>query len=407
MNRMQTPRVIVFAAAIMMMCFGIRLTVGLFTQPLMAEMGLSIASISAAFAIGQLSWGFFQPIFGAWTDRGHGFTVLLCGIACIIGGELLTIVADDIWLLTLAQGVLAPAGIAAGSLAPLMSIAGKRLPAAQIPVATGIINSGGSFGQFLFAPLVQFLIQTRGHAASLLALCGCALAALLPAWGLCRQPELAVKGTKTGGENTGRHAAWRTLRRALGNRDYALLNAGFFTCGFHVAFLTTHLPGEVLACGHAASVSATSLSLIGLCNIAGSIGAGILGRHFRMKWILAIVYAARAMMIAMFMLSAKSELDFYLFSAATGFTWLATVPPTMGIAGKLYGQENIGTTFGFSFFIHQIGGFLGAWLGGIAIARLGGLDLVWHIDIGLALLAALVNLPIREPPPVVYAEQAS
>ena len=189
------------------------------------------------------------------------------------------------------------------------------------------------------------------------------------------------------------------LQDALRNRSYILLHAGFFTCGFHVAFLTTHLPGEVSLCGHAASVSAISLSLIGLCNIAGSIFAGVLGKYFRMKYILAGLYFFRALMIAAYLLSPKTELTFYVFAVATGFTWLATVPPTAGIVGKLFGPRYLATLFGLTLLTHQIGGFLGAWFGGLAIEHSGNLLWVWYLDVAMAALAAIVNLPIKEEKP--------
>jgi predicted MFS family arabinose efflux permease len=175
-----------------------------------------------------------------------------------------------------------------------------------------------------------------------------------------------------------------------------LLNAGFFTCGFHVAFLITHLPGEISLCGHSAAVSAASISLIGLCNIAGSIGAGFLGRRFLMKNILAALYAARAVTIAVYLLAPKTEATFYVFACAVGFTWLATVPPTAGIVDKLFGKRYLATLFGLTFFSHQVGGFLGAWLGGLAVDGTGSFVWVWYADMALALLAAFVNIPIRE-----------
>ncbi len=394
-------RIIAYAGCVIMVALGIRLTVGLFVHPLMHGTGMQIAEISTALAIGQLSWGLVQPVFGAWADKGHGFPVLATGALCIVAGQLLTIVSDNFWLLVLAQGILAPAGIGAASLAILMSIVGRQLPSDRLSVASGIINAGGSAGQFVFAPIVQFFIHTRGYVSSLLALSCFALASLLPAWRLCRNsPAGAPAAPPRAGSATDRTTLRAQLRTALRDPSYLLLNAGFFTCGFHVAFLVTHLPSEVVACGHSAAVSATSLSLIGLCNIAGSIGAGYLGRYCRMKLLLSATYAARAVMIAAFMLSSKSEMAFYIFSIATGFTWLATVPPTAGIVAKLFGQRYVGTLFGMTFLTHQVGGFLGAWMGGVAIASLGSLDSIWLIDITLAGIAALVNLPIREEKPV-------
>lgn len=395
---------VALAGIIMMLAYGVRLTVGLLVQPLMDDKGLTIAEVSTALAIGQISWGLFQPVFGAWADKGHGFAALATGMLCVVAGQLLTMVSDNVWILILAQGLFSPAGIAAGSFAILLGIVGARLAPDKRSVASGIINSGGSVGQFVFAPIVQLGIHLRGYYASLLLLAGVALAALLPSWMLCkRNPPIskAERATETWSPTTPleRQGLRDQIGVALRDPSFLLLNAGFFTCGFHVAFLITHLPGEVSACGHSAAVSAASLSLIGLCNIVGSIGAGVLGKYYRMKSVLAATYAARAVMISLFMLSSKSETAFYIFSAATGFTWLATVPPTAGIVGKLFGQRYVATLFGLTFFTHQIGGFFGAWLGGVAMENSGSLFWVWWVDIALAATAAAINLPIRENAP--------
>lgn len=394
---------IVLAGVILMITMGIRQTVGLFVHPIMAGTGMSIAEISMALAIGQLMWGVFQPVFGAWADKGSPFAVLLTGSLCIAIGQFGTIWAGSPATLTVTQGLFSPAGAAAGSFSVLIGIVAARLPASRRSMASGIINAGGSVGQFVFAPLVQFVMHLRGYYGSLIVLAGAALAAIIPSWGLCRQKLLSspVGGARAASEPPAmaREGLKEQLRVALRNPSYLLLHAGFFTCGFHVAFLTTHLPGEVSLCGHPAAVSAASLSLIGLCNIAGSIGAGALGKYFRMKHVLAGLYAGRAVMIAIYLMSPKTEATFYMFAAATGLTWLATVPPTAGIVGKLFGMRYLATLFGLTLLTHQVGGFLGAWLGGLAMQQSGNLLWVWYADVALALMAAVVNLPIREESP--------
>ncbi|TCW16424.1 putative MFS family arabinose efflux permease [Raoultella sp. BIGb0138] len=384
---------IVLASLILLITMGIRQTVGLFVHPLLGETTMNIAEVSMALAIGQLMWGAFQPLFGAWADKRGALGVLIIGALLIAFGQLLTLWATSFSSLTLAQGLLSPAGAAAGSFSVLIGIVAGRLPADKGSMASGLINAGGSLGQFIFAPLVQLIVSLRGMASGLIFLAVAALATLFPAWLLCRdgvqKPVPRAHAEAEPGLKQQIHAAFR-------NPSYLLLHIGFLTCGFHVAFLTTHLPGEVTLCGHEASVSAASLSLIGLCNIAGSIFAGLLGKRYRMKYILAVLYASRAVLIGLFLASDKSELDFYLFAAAIGFTWLATVPPTAGIVGKLFGTRYLATLFGFTLFSHQIGAFFGACLGGLAMARNGNLDWVWYLDIALALLAALVNLPIKE-----------
>ena len=199
------------------------------------------------------------------------------------------------------------------------------------------------------------------------------------------------------------------LAAAMRNPSYLLLHVGFFTCGFHIAFLVTHLPGEVAMCGLPASVSAGALALIGLFNIAGSLSAGALGNRYRMKSLLAAIYGARALIVLAYMLAPKTPLTFYVFGAVLGFTWLATVPPTAGLVGKLFGTRYLATLFGLTLLSHQIGGFFGAWLGGLAVVHQGSYQWMWYADIALALGAALANLPIREAHPVgpaVAAERA-
>jgi len=186
------------------------------------------------------------------------------------------------------------------------------------------------------------------------------------------------------------------LRIAMRDRSYLCLHAGFFTCGFHIAFLVTHLPSDLQLCGLPADVAGYSLSLIGFFNIAGSLAAGWLGQHYRMKYLLALIYASRALMVGVYVVMPKTALNVYAFAAALGFTWLATVPPTSGLVGKLFGTRYLSTLFGLTLLSHQVGGFLGAWLGGIALAQLGSYEWIWYADIALAGLAALANLPIRE-----------
>jgi predicted MFS family arabinose efflux permease len=190
------------------------------------------------------------------------------------------------------------------------------------------------------------------------------------------------------------------LRQALRNPSYLCLHAGFFTCGFHIAFLVTHLPGEIALCGLPAGVAGTTLGLIGLFNIAGSLAAGALATRYRMKSLLVAMYASRAVLIVVYLLAPKTALTFYLFAGMLGFTWLATVPPTAGLVGKLFGMRYLATLFGLTLLSHQIGGFFGAWLGGLSFVRFGDYQWMWYADIVLAIGAALVNLPIREAPVV-------
>ena len=395
---------IFMASLVLMITMGIRQTVGLFMEPLVQNTVMNVAQVSMAFAVGQLIWGLAQPFFGAWADKKGAFSALLVGALMIAAGQLATIWADNVWWLTMAQGILSPTGAAAGSFSVLIAIVMSRLSPDKRSMAGGIVNAGGSLGQFIFAPMVQFVMHLRGYYGSLVLLAIWGLLSILPAWVLCRlklspketSDDDIIKKPMEKPASLGRESLKEQLAVALRYPSYVLLCAGFFTCGFHVAFLTTHLPGEISTCGHSASVSAASLSLIGLCNIAGSLGAGFLGKYFRMKYILAAMYASRALMIFIYLLSDKTELTFYIFAIATGLTWLATVPPTAGIISKLFGMRYFATLFGIAFLVHQIGGFLGAWLGGVAMQYDGSYLWVWYVDVVLALIAAMVNLPIKE-----------
>jgi predicted MFS family arabinose efflux permease len=392
--------VVALAFCIITITMGTRLTVGLFVQPIMDARDLSITTVSMALAIGQLSWGIFQPIFGAWADKGNPFAALAAGMLCLAAGQALTAWADGFQSLTLTQGLLAPGGAAAASFATIFGIAVARIPARAQSVSGGLINAGTSVGQFACAPLVHLVTQLRDYCLSLYMLAALAIFAVIPARALCAIPPLPESARGRGADRNAdlleRRDLRDQLRVALRNPGYLLLNAGFFTCGFHVAFLVTHLPGEISLCGHPASVSAASISLIGLCNIVGSIGVGFLGRRFLLKHILAAAYAGRAAVIAAYLLAPKTEATFYVFACALGFTWLATVPPTAGIVGKLFGKRYLATLFGLTFLGHQVGGFLGAWLGGLAMTRTGDFLWVWYADMLLAVFAACVNLPIRE-----------
>ncbi len=391
--------VVALAGAILMITMGIRQTVGLFVHPITNSTNMDIVEVSLALAIGQLLWGVFQPIFGAYADKKNAFTVLVFGALLIVAGQVGTIWANNVWLLTFTLGILSPAGAAAGSFSVLFGITAKRLPPENRSMASGIINAGGSVGQFAFAPIVQFFMNMWGHFSALAMLGLCGLASIPLGRKLCSSKTTDSPVAVPDSPIMAKEGLRDQLRTAMRDRSYILLHAGFFTCGFHVAFLTTHLPGEVALCGHSATVSAASLSIIGLCNIAGSIGAGMLGKHFRMKYILAVLYASRAAMIFAYLMAPKTPLTFYIFAAATGFTWLATVPPTAGIVGKLFGLRYLSTLFGLTLLTHQVGAFLGAWLGGLAMQHYGSFLWVWYIDVALALLAAVVNLPIKEEAP--------
>lgn len=380
------------SAAILAITMGARQSVGIFVAPIDATTGLGIVSISFALAVGQFMWGLAQPVFGAVADKRGSYGVLVFGAFLLAGGLALTPFVNSEWSLVLTMGILSAAGAGAGSFSILIGATSQQLPPEQRSFAGGFINAGGSLGQFIFAPLLQAIISGFGWVSAMFTMAATTLLTI-PLASLLTGKRSQEAVVETAQASIG---LMEQIRIAMQDRSYLCLHAGFFTCGFHIAFLVTHLPGEVALCGHSAHVSAAALAIIGLFNIAGSLFAGKLGSHYRMKYILAVMYGSRAVMIGLYLLAPKTELTFYIFAMALGFTWLATVPPTAGLVGKLFGTRYLATLFGLTLLSHQIGGFLGAWLGGISMAHDGNYLWMWYADIGLAALAALVNLPIRE-----------
>lgn len=380
------------AAGILMITMGVRQSLGLFIAPIMLSTGLNIATLSLALAIGQFAWGAIQPIAGGLADRFGPYPVLIGGIVVMALGSAITPWMNSSFGLVLSLGLLMAMGSGAGSFSVLIGAAARRMPEVSHGPAAGVINAGGSLGQFVFAPLLQKLIQLVGWMNALWMATLITLAALPLAGKLTRPAERAP--LRAGPDGGVLHAIGHSLR----DRSYWLLHAGFFTCGFHIAFLVTHLPGEVHLCGLPPMVASWSLAIIGLTNIAGSLYAGSCVSRYRSKYILAVMYGSRALLIAVYLLMPKTQVAYYLFAAGLGFTWLATVPPTAAIVGKLFGVRYLATLFGLTLLSHQLGGFFGAYLGGLAITRFGDYAWMWYADMLLAALAALVNLPIREAP---------
>lgn len=398
------PWLLVFAAAgILLITMGIRQSLGLFVLPIVGDTHLGIQSVSFALAIGQLMWGAAQPVMGALAHHYGSRPVMIAGTFMLAAGVALTPWATSESSLVLTLGVLMAVGAAAGSFSILVGIAAQGLPSHRHSSATGFINAGGSLGQLVFAPLAQFFIKGPGWSMGLLVMAASALLTI-PLIGLLRTPKkpAALAQESPGDGVAGPPIRLREqLRASVRNPSYIFLHLGFFTCGFHIAFLVTHWPGDLKLCGFEGSVAANSLALVGLFNVGGSLAAGWLGQRYRMKSLLALFYASRALIVVIYLLMPKTALNVYLVAGALGFTWLATVPPTAGIVGKLFGARYISTLFGLTLFSHQIGAFLGAWLGGIAFAQLGSYDWIWYADIALALAAALIHLPIREAKPLL------
>ena len=381
------------AAAILLITTGGRQTIGLFVAPLDQATGLGIVSISLAIAIGQFVWGAAQPFFGALADRyGAGRVIVIGGILLALGMASVPFVHTEGELIA-TLGIVSATGAGAASFSILIGSMMQRLPPERRSFAAGFVNAGGSLGQFLFAPLVQAIISGFGWVTAMFAVAGASLLTIPFAWPLRRRDPLHVR---TGAAAMPVTTLRAQLRLAAAEPSYWLLHLGFFTCGFHVAFLVTHLPGEVRLCGLSPSISANSLAIIGLANVVGSLGAGWLGNRYRMKHLLFWIYLTRAVAVLLYLMAPKTALTFYVFAAALGVSYLATVPPTAGLVGKLFGVQYLATLFGLTLLSHQLGGFYGAWLGGLAVANFGDYNWMWYADALLATMAALSNLPIRE-----------
>jgi predicted MFS family arabinose efflux permease len=384
--------IVAAAGLVFALIFGVRQSVALFIGPINSATGLGIASISLAFACAQLMWGITQPIAGAVADRYGTGRVIAAGAVLVMLGTVLTPHATTTWMLVLLIGVVAAGGGGMAGLGVLMSAVARALPPEKRGIASGMVNAGGSFGQFLVAPLAALLTGAIGWIGALTALGVLSLAIVPLAW--------VLRG-KTSHEASAGEVS-KTLRQAVGDAwndpSFLLLTAGFFVCGFHVAFIATHLPGVVALCGLPPAVGAWSLSLIGLFNIAGSFASGWAIGRWRMKRVLSLLYAARALAVLAFVFAPKTTATFLIFAVVLGFTYLSTVPPTVGLVGKLHGMRYVATLFGIVMLSHQIGGFLGAGLGGYVFERTGSYDWLWYMDIMLAIGAALIHLPIKEAP---------
>ena len=380
------------AAGVLMITMGARQSLGLFVSPIHDSTGMGVAAISLALAVGQFAWGAIQPLAGALADRHGPRGVLWVGVLTLALGCALTPWVSSGFGLTVTLGLLAAMGSGVGSFSVLIGAAAQQLPAQARGAASGVINAGGSFGQFIFAPILQGLIQRLGWMGAMWGMAAMTLLALPMVGRLTRgyQPPPAPSAAEGG--------VLRAIRTAMADRSYLLLHLGFFTCGFHIAFLVTHLPGEVNLCGLPPSVASWSLAIIGLSNIVGSLYAGACVSRYRSKYVLAVMYGSRALLIALYLMAPATAWTYYLFAAGLGLTWLATVPPTAAIIGKLFGVRYLGTLFGLTLLSHQTGGFLGAWLGGLAITHLGDFTWMWYADMALAAAAAVINLPIHEQP---------
>ncbi len=383
--------VLLASAGTFAVAMGTRNTMGMFVSPINTSTGLGIASVSLAFAFGQLWWGLTQPFAGAIADRIGTGRVVLTGLVLVTLGTFLTPYMTTLPGLIFSVAILSAGGAGLAGPAVLMAATNRLIPPEKRGIASGIVNAGGSFGQFVMAPIAATLTVSLGWAQALQVMAFIILLALPAAY--------ILKGNalqQTTGSAQKPLSAGAAIKQALNTPSYLLLAGGFFVCGFHVAFLGTHLPGVIAACGLPTQWAGWSLALIGLFNIIGSLGIGWAVGRWRMKSLLSIVYAVRGVAVLIFLLSPKTGPVMLVFAAVMGLTFLSTVPPTAGLVAKLFGPSNMAMLFGLVMVTHQIGGFLGAYLGGQIFATTGSYDWVWYIDIVLAAAAALIHMPIKE-----------
>jgi predicted MFS family arabinose efflux permease len=385
-------------ALVMSAAMGVRQTFGLFVGPLSFEHGLPVTLIAFAIALHNLVWGVAQPFAGAAADRYGAAPVVAFGAIVFSLGLTIAALVPSGPALVLGMGVLVGIGISCTSFGVVLTAVGRAAPAAKRSMAMGIASAGGSAGQVVLVPLAQGVSQMSGLEAALIVLAGCMLA--VAPLGIVLDRGGAAGPPKHGPAPTPLRMA---LREAMRHRGYRLLTLGFFTCGFQLAFIGTHLPAYLTLCQMPAATGATALALIGLFNMIGSWGCGWLGGRFRQQHVLGWLYLIRAAAIAAFFLLPKSQASVVVFAAVMGLTWLGTVPLTSGLVARLFGVRHLGTLFGVCFLSHQIGAFLGAWLGGYAFDVTGSYALVWIATAASGLVAALLHFPIKEGAPTTMS----
>jgi MFS family permease len=399
----RTPLVImVCGCLIALISFGPRSSLGFFLNPMSQTNHWSRDVFAMALAIQNLLWGVGQPFAGAIADKYGTNKVLAFGAILYAAGIGLMGYSTTPGSLDLTAGVLIGFGLSASSFTIVIGGFGKLLPEEWRSIAFGVGTGAGSFGQFLFSPLGVALMDAYGWQTALLIFSGVLLLILPLSLALATPRRPAGAPAPLAGQSVK-----QALTEAFGHRSYVLLVLGFFTCGFQLAFVTVHLPSYLIDRGISASVGGWTLAVIGLFNIVGSLTSGYLGNRMPKRYILSIIYFARAASIVVFILMPPSTVATLIFGAVTGLLWLSTVPPTSGLVAVMFGTRWLTMLFGFAFFSHQVGGFLGVLLGGIVFERFGSYDPVWWLSVFFGVASAIINLPIVEKPVVRPAVPAA
>jgi len=384
------PLVLACGSTIALISLGERSAFGLFQNDLVAARDWGRETFALAFAIQNLVWGIGQPLAGALADRHGTFKVLVGGALLYAAGLFGTVFVETSLGMHLLFGVVLGLGMSASSFTIVMSAFGRAVSPKQRSIAFGIGTAAGSLGMFLFGPLSAVLIGTEGWSNTLFIFAGIALLMALFA--------IPLQGRSEADPSLPAQSLGEALSEAFAHRSYVLLVFGFFVCGFHVAFIIAHMPAYLQDLGLPTAVAGTAIALIGLFNIVGSIAAGAVGQRFSKSHSLSVLYALRSLAIVAFLFAPVSGASVIVFSSVMGLLWLSTVPLTSGLVAVMFGPRYMGMLFGVVFFSHQLGSFMGVWLGGVIYGATGSYDGLWWIGVALGIFAALVHWPIRDAP---------
>jgi len=373
--------------------FGPRSAMGFFQLPMLADTGWSRSDFGLAMAIQNLVWGLGQPVFGALADKKGTWRVLVLSAILYAAGLFLMATPQNVWYLHLGGGVLVGLAIASGSFGIILAAFARNVTPEQRSFAFGLGTAAGSAGMFLFAPFSQMLIDALGWSDSLLVMS--ALMLVIPVLAV---PLRGNSDSGTQKQTDIDQSIGEALREAFGYHSYLLLTAGFFVCGFQVAFITAHFPAYIGDLGIDARYAVMGIALIGFFNIIGSLASGVIGQKYSKPIFLALIYIGRSIAVTVFLLLPQTGTSVIIFSAVMGLLWLSTVPPTNSLVAIMFGTRYLGMLGGIVFFSHQIGSFLGVWLGGYLYDIFGTYDPVWWLGVALGLFAAIVHWPIKERP---------
>lgn len=389
---MKKPWIVIACAAfIVTLAMGVRQAFGLFLPPMSLELHIDRGTFGLAIALSNLVFGLAQPFVGALGDKYGAGRVVFCGGLLYALGLLGAAWVGSALGLHLTLGFVVGVALAATTFVVVLGAVGRVVPPERRSLAFGIVTAGGSLGQFLVVPFAAKLLGDVGYHVALVILAGLVALCAVLALGVAGKPAVPA-------EEGPRQSLKEALQEAAANRSYWLLNAGFFVCGFHIAFIATHFPAYLADKGLGLTTGATALALVGLFNIFGSYLFGMSGDIWRKQYVLSGLYAARGVVIALFLILPLTNVSALVFAAAMGFLWLGTVPLTSGLVGQIFGVRYLSTLYGIVFLSHQVGSFFGAWAAGWLFDRTGSYDLAWATSIALALFAAIVHLPIRDAP---------